>query len=457
MKKRISLPILLAFVCLQFQSAYAQVSGSKASLYMYFHKSGPNGLLSTEQGDTIGEINWKALSEAPGTIRTGASIRSFVTGPVSANWLPANLVFRTGPGILQDRMVITAEGLVGVGTMTPGFNLDVNGNTHTSGDFFGRIHFDDNQSTDDAPDTYIDEAYFELKQRNVLGLPAGPGAHGGLLSLAPGASSFDHQLFFGEDGIYTRRFNGNANSWAGANWYKLLTGEDINGTPNRIAKFTAPNSLGDSQLFDDGTQVGIGTVTPDPAALLTINGNTRNLGDMRVDGNTTLNQGLSVQGNIAGGQNITAAQNITAQQNITADANATIGNNLSVGNNATVLQRMSVGTATMANGYALSVRGGIITDEVLVELPGAWPDYVFAPDYELTPLSEVAAFVENNRHLPGIAPAAEIEAKGLDLGASQKQQMEKIENIYLYLIEMDQRIKTLEAENAALQSRLPKQ
>ena len=34
------------------------------------------------------------------------------------------------------------------------------------------------------------------------------------------------------------------------------------GTTNRISKFTAGGTIGDSQIFDDGTNVGIGTTTP---------------------------------------------------------------------------------------------------------------------------------------------------------------------------------------------------
>jgi hypothetical protein len=36
----------------------------------------------------------------------------------------------------------------------------------------------------------------------------------------------------------------------------------VSGTTNKISKFTGANSIGDSQIFDNGTSVGIGTTTP---------------------------------------------------------------------------------------------------------------------------------------------------------------------------------------------------
>lgn len=55
----------------------------------------------------------------------------------------------------------------------------------------------------------------------------------------------------------------------------LLSGR-INGTKNYIAKFIAPDSIGNSQLFDNGNNIGYGTITPANVSgyrYLTINGN----------------------------------------------------------------------------------------------------------------------------------------------------------------------------------------
>ncbi len=64
----------------------------------------------------------------------------------------------------------------------------------------------------------------------------------------------------------------------------------------------------------------------------------------------------------------------------------------------------------------LDVNGVIHAKEVKIEA-SPWPDYVFAPDYKLPTLQEVARHIEENQHLPGIPSAAEVAEEGVDLGA----------------------------------------
>jgi cytoskeletal protein CcmA (bactofilin family) len=474
------------------QQIFAQTSGIKPELIMYRHNGGP-GLspLPVLQNDMLGNLKWNGLT-AINAIRTGASIQSFATGPVSAGSLAANLVFRTNNGTEeQNRMVITSAGLVGIGTMAPDYHLHVVGNTHTSGNFFGRIHFDKNQATNDAPNTYFDEAYFELKNRSVLtggnSLPPSLADQGGVLSLAPGGTSYDHQLFFGDDGIWNRIETGNNAAWT-TNWYRLLTSKDINGTKNFVSKFTDPNSLGDSQLFDDGTNVGIGVGNaPDAAYKLTVGGSTRVNGSLNATNNlnaggdagiagTTTTGSLSVTNNGIVGGTLTANALVantnanvggnTSTGSLSVSTNASVGgttttSGLQVNTNARVngttrlVGKVSIGPGSISDAgtHALYVGGSIIAEEVKVALQTNWPDYVFADNYPLAPLAEVEKFVQQQKHLPGIRPASDIEANGLGLGETTLKQQEKIEEIYLYLFEMEKRIKQLEAENAALKAK----
>ena len=60
--------------------------------------------------------------------------------------------------------------------------------------------------------------------------------------------------------------------WDGTQWISENTlGISGTGTPDRIPKFITTNSIGDSQIFDNGTNVGIGTTTP--TNKLSVNGN----------------------------------------------------------------------------------------------------------------------------------------------------------------------------------------
>jgi cytoskeletal protein CcmA (bactofilin family) len=405
------------------------------------------GKLPVVDGDVTGRFQIRGWV-SDGFYHPGAEIKSIVTGPVLNDGFPADLYFSTGYPSLTHRMVITADGNVGIGTDNPLFNLHTEGNTHTSGDFYGRIHFDDNQTTDDAPSTYIDEAYFELKQRSVLNLPAGLGTHGGLLTLAPGSTSFDHQLFFAEDGMFTRRWGGNENSWAGATWYKILTGEDINGTENQIAKFTGPNSLGDSQLFDDGTQVGIGTSTPSAGYFLEVSGNTLISNTLNATGNVETGADLGVAGSATVGGNL----DVTGSADI--DGNADIMGRLHVDNLVTIGTNNTPPNLGVVNttGYRLFVEGGILTDEVLVRT--GWADYVFASTYQLPTLEEVKAHILKEGHLPNVPSAQEVESNGLKLADMTVNQQEKIEELFLYLIDLNDEVKTLKAENESLKEKV---
>lgn len=97
---------------------------------------------------------------------------------------------------------------------------------------------------------------------------------------------------------------------------------------------------------------------------------------------------------------------------------------------------ISVGSTNTPSGYKMSVDGKLICEELRVELSGAWGDYVFANDYELLPLEEVGNFITENKHLPGIPTAAQIEAEGIAVGEMQTKMMVKIEELTLYLLQL---------------------
>jgi hypothetical protein len=111
---------------------------------------------------------------------------------------------------------------------------------------------------------------------------------------------------------------------------------------------------------------------------------------------------------------------------------------------------MRIGNVTTPAGYKLYVEQGILTEKVKVAVPTspAWADYVFAADYNLKPLSEVEAFIKENKHLPNVPSADELVKDGLDLGKMQATQMEKIEELTLYIIEMKKEIEMLKNQIA---------
>jgi len=110
--------------------------------------------------------------------------------------------------------------------------------------------------------------------------------------------------------------------------------------------------------------------------------------------------------------------------------------------------KIAIGTLSSSN-VMLTVKNGIITDRVRVQLPVnlGWGDYVFSPDYVLKPLEEVATFIKTNHHLPDTPSSADIMREGsIDLGEVTMNQQVKIEEIFLHLIQIQEELERLEQE-----------
>lgn len=126
---------------------------------------------------------------------------------------------------------------------------------------------------------------------------------------------------------------------------------------------------------------------------------------------------------------------------------------------------MSVGKFTFYNGtvgigtsdtkgFKLAVKGKIGSEEVQVNAPGYWPDFVFAPYYNLKSLSEVESFIEENNHLPDIPSEKEVKEKGINLGDMDAKLLQKIEELTLYVIELNKETKALKKKNEDLQTQI---
>lgn len=83
-----------------------------------------------------------------------------------------------------------------------------------------------------------------------------------------------------------------------------------------------------------------------------------------------------------------------------------------------------------------------------------FPDYVFEKNYPLMPLKEVESYIQANKHLPNIPSAKEIEENGANLGDLVKLQMEKIEELTLYLIELQKASEATNKENVEIKKQL---
>jgi len=108
----------------------------------------------------------------------------------------------------------------------------------------------------------------------------------------------------------------------------------------------------------------------------------------------------------------------------------------------------NVGIGVPTPVYKLEVCGTIRAKEVRVET--GWCDYVFEKDYKLKTLDQLEQYLTENKHLPGIAPASEVEKDGLKVGEMNKAMMEKIEELTLYVIQLSKDNKKLQDQINAL-------
>lgn len=107
---------------------------------------------------------------------------------------------------------------------------------------------------------------------------------------------------------------------------------------------------------------------------------------------------------------------------------------------------VAIGTKNIPNGFSLAVNGGILTEQFKVcNTKRGWCDYVFEKDYDLLTLKEVEEYIKLKGHLHKTPSAKDIEKSGgIDLLDATLDQQEKIEELFLHLIELDKQLKELE-------------
>ncbi|RWU09963.1 hypothetical protein [Pedobacter chitinilyticus] len=99
----------------------------------------------------------------------------------------------------------------------------------------------------------------------------------------------------------------------------------------------------------------------------------------------------------------------------------------------------NVGIGTLTPKEKLSVNGKIRAKEIKVELAN-WPDYVFEEGYQNQSLAEIEQFIKQNKHLPGVPTAKQVEQEGVELGEMNKVLLKKIEELTLHLIEKEKKL-----------------
>ncbi|HEX3008090.1 MAG TPA: hypothetical protein VHO90_10790 [Bacteroidales bacterium] len=112
-----------------------------------------------------------------------------------------------------------------------------------------------------------------------------------------------------------------------------------------------------------------------------------------------------------------------------------------------------IGKTSQTNtAYKLDVGGKIRADEIVVNTTGA--DFVFDSTYNLRSLLELETFIKQNKHLPEMPPAKEMQKNGVSAGEMQAKLLQKVEELTLYVIEQQKTIDELKKENLLIKQSL---
>jgi hypothetical protein len=224
------------------------------------------------------------------------------------------------------------------------------------------------------------------------------------------------------------------------------------GTTNLLIIQKVPATTFDWVMNSSG-DVGMGTTTPIVKLHLKESGSPE---VFRIEGTTGVQMGLAVNGIENGFFNMTGDD-----MKIGTLASNDLGRFIVRVNGGDRMfvhpdGRVSIGTATPATGYLLSVNGKIISTEVRVELNVNWPDYVFNRNYKLPSLKSVEEFIAKYNRLPNIPSAEEVKKNGIELGDMNKRLLEKVEELTLYMIKQDKELETLKQKINSIETRLIK-
>ncbi len=126
---------------------------------------------------------------------------------------------------------------------------------------------------------------------------------------------------------------------------------------------------------------------------------------------------------------------VKATQNWTAGGNGT----------RMLFQTTTNGSNTLNTVMEITHDGKVLINGTELNVP----DYVFEDDYDLMSLDQLAAYIEENKHLPGVASANEVNSGGLDLAGSQLSILEKVEELTLYTLQQHDELKQMHAVKSA--------
>ena len=149
--------------------------------------------------------------------------------------------------------------------------------------------------------------------------------------------------------------------------------------------------------------------------------------------------------------------------NIDLNANHIIAKELILNNNQTNILLSATGNSYIDSGNVgigttnpknkLDVKGVIHSQEVKVDMEG-WSDFVFTKDYKLPTLTEVENHINKNGHLENIPSEKDVLKNRINLGEMDSKLLQKIEELTLYVIDLNKKLDKQNQELDILKKKL---
>ncbi|MCK9403724.1 MAG: hypothetical protein M0Q26_10035 [Chitinophagaceae bacterium] len=451
------------------------ITSSNATLYSYLNLSAGS---ASNQIFTLGQSY-----NSSGYLAAGAMVFIGTTTGVNIAATDASGVIRLYTGGANERVRIDNNGNVGIGTTSPGYKLDVNGTGNFSGNALsvnGNNPALNITSSNATLYSYLNlsagsanNQIFTLGQSytsnniydagalvlaaNTTGVNIGAIGGSGIIKLFTGGSNERMRIdASGFVGIGTTSpgapldISGSSRAYmqfnetgTGGRAYQILSTNNANSDAGG-GKFAfrdpgVSGSAGYRIVIDNTGNVGVGTTNPDAGSKLHV------AGGILVSGAFSSTSGNTGGFDYFGGGSRFFSMGTSGATKGTftwiakgADGSSTTSMIIDPNGN------IGIGTITTLS-EKLSVNGNISAKKLIVTQTG-WSDYVFDKDYKLRSIQNLEAFINQNKHLPEVPTAKEVEANGISVGDNQALLLKKIEELTLYMIEMNKSNNQMKAE-----------
>lgn len=115
--------------------------------------------------------------------------------------------------------------------------------------------------------------------------------------------------------------------------------------------------------------------------------------------------------------------------------------------------KVSVGSECVPQDALMGVSGKLYAQEIEVNI-NSWCDSVFNESYALMPLDSLRSFIATNKHLPHIESESEVLARSsVNLMEMNLQLLRKVEELHLYILQLDARLRKTEKSKSRSKGR----